>query len=78
VGGNTFATVLQLQVIIISLNFANMNTRVKKVAPKGDRLNWTPLKEVKQVKISANHLKGNVLTANCHMAKSATSTLLVP
>lgn len=25
---------------------------------KGERLNWTPLKEVKPVKITAEHLKG--------------------
>lgn len=30
----------------------------KKIAPKGDRLNWTPLKSVKSVQLEKNLAKG--------------------
>lgn len=54
-----------------------MKTQRKKVAAKGDRLNWTPLKDVKPVKISASQIKGRVVFAKDLKAKSA-KTLLVP
>ncbi len=40
-----------------------MKTTKKKVAPKGDRLNWTPLKELKPVLLSNLQVKGRVLTS---------------
>lgn len=36
----------------------------KKVASKGDRLNWTPLKEVKPVKLNKKLIKGKQVTLN--------------
>jgi hypothetical protein len=53
--------------------------RGQRVAAKGDRLNWTPLKEVKPVKLSSVQVRGHVLTAALK-AKSAQSqkSLLVP
>ena len=34
----------------------------RKVASKGDRLNWTPLKEVKSVELNKNLVKGKQVT----------------
>lgn len=39
-----------------------MKTGKKRVVAKGDRLNWTPLKAVQPVKLSALQVKGHVLT----------------
>lgn len=39
------------------------STSAKKVASKGDRLNWTPLKEVKQIPLHKNSIKGRQLTS---------------
>jgi len=59
------------------LTFVNMSTHRKKIAPKGDRLNWTPLKEVKPVKISALQIKGRVVSQFIN-ATTASTILLVP
>jgi hypothetical protein len=37
--------------------------RGQRVAAKGDRLNWIPLKEVKPVKLSSVLVKGHILTS---------------
>lgn len=39
-----------------------MKTGKKRLVAKGDRLNWTPLNEVKPVKLSSIRVKGHVLT----------------
>lgn len=56
-----------------------MKTQRKRVVAKGDRLNWTPLKDVKPVKLSSVQVRGHVLTSVLK-AKSAQSpkSLLVP
>lgn len=57
-----------------------MKTGKRRVAAKGDRLNWTPLKELKPVKLSSVQVKGHVLTTadlrsrNAHASK----VILVP
>lgn len=56
-----------------------MKTAKKRVVAKGDRLNWTPLKDVKPVRLSSVQVRGHVLTADLK-AKSTQSSksLLVP
>jgi len=39
-----------------------MHTKI--VSPKGDRLNWTPLKEVKPVLLNAPLTKGRMLSSD--------------
>jgi len=39
------------------------NTSHRKVASKGDRLNWTPLKEVKPVELNKKLIKGKQVTS---------------
>ncbi len=39
------------------------NTSHKKVASKGDRLNWTPLKDVKPVQLTKSLIKGKQVTS---------------
>ena len=34
----------------------------KKIAAKGDRLNWTPLKSVQPVRLTLNNIRGRLLT----------------
>jgi hypothetical protein len=38
------------------------STSHRKVASKGDRLNWTPLKDVKPVQLNKNLVKGKQVT----------------
>lgn len=53
-----------------------MKAQERKPAAKGDRLNWTPLKDVKKVRITTLHIKGKVVPVNNVEGKS--SNLLVP
>ncbi len=39
------------------------STSHRKVASKGDRLNWTPLKDVKSVQLNKNLIKGKQVTS---------------
>jgi hypothetical protein len=39
-----------------------MNTSKHKTPSKGDRLKWTPLRELKPVKLTEELVKGKVLT----------------
>lgn len=39
-----------------------METSKHKVPSKGDRLKWTPLRELKPVKLTSDLVKGKVLT----------------
>lgn len=51
-----------------------------RVAPKGDRLNWTPLKDVSPVKLTPELTKGKVLTSLdlSKRGNSNKSNLLLP
>lgn len=40
------------------------STSQRKVASKGDRLNWTPLKDVKPVELNKKLVKGKQITSN--------------
>jgi len=68
-----------LRYFVFFLNLLIIKTAKKRVAAKGDRLNWTPLKEVKPVQLSFVQVKGHVLTSALK-AKNAQSSksLLVP
>ena len=54
-----------------------MKTAKRRVKAKGDRLNWTPLKDVKSVQLSNLNVKGQIVVlakkANVPVAK-----ILVP
>jgi len=57
------------------------NTSHRKVASKGDRLNWTPLKDVKSVHLNKNLVKGKMVTSkDLHesLPSIATRKILVP
>lgn len=57
-----------------------MSARKKRVVAKGDRLNWTPLKDLKPVMLSSVQAKGHVLTMADLKAKNAqtSNVILVP
>jgi hypothetical protein len=59
-----------------------MPTQVKKKqAPKGVRLGWTPLKEVKSVKLTPDLVKGERVTASGSSNQNSThsaNTYLIP
>ncbi len=61
----------------IFLNFVFMKTQRKRVAAKGDRLNWTPLKDVKPVKLSGLNVKGRVVVITKD-SKAKSAKILVP
>jgi hypothetical protein len=46
----------------VLLKFAHMKPGKRRLVAKGDRLNWTPIKELKPVKLSALLIEGHVLT----------------
>jgi hypothetical protein len=54
-----------------------MKTREKGIAAKGDRLNWTLLKDVKPVKLSRLNVEGRIVTTKDLKAKSS-KIVLVP
>ncbi|MBN9482157.1 MAG: hypothetical protein J0H46_02315 [Bacteroidetes bacterium] len=54
-----------------------MKTQRKRVAAKGDRLNWTPLKDVKPVKLSGLNVKGRVVVITKD-SKAKSAKILVP
>ena len=54
-----------------------MKAGKRKVIAKGDRLNWTPIKELTPVKLSMMHLKGHVLTKT-DLKNAASNVMLVP
>ncbi|MDB4903907.1 MAG: hypothetical protein JWQ63_3188 [Mucilaginibacter sp.] len=52
-----------------------MSTQVKKKhASKGVRLGWTPLKEVKSVKLTPDLVKGKKVTANHSTNQNSSSS----
>ena len=55
-------------------------TPVKNIASKGDRLNWTPLKDVKRVRLDLKSIKGKKVPSSvlCSQASSSKGKLLVP
>ena len=55
-------------------------TSVKKITSKGDRLNWTPLKDVKGVRLDLNSIKGKKVPSSvlCSQASASKRKLLVP
>ncbi len=61
--------------------FVMMATKtLKKITPKGERLGWTPLKEVKPVVITAELMKtGRVVVGNDRNDEaSANNSFLIP
>ena len=50
----------------------------RKLATKGDRLNWTPLKDVKPVQLNKTLTKGKQLTTKDLSKSIATRKILVP
>lgn len=54
----------------------------KGVVAKGDRLNWTPLKDVKSVRLTSSLTKGRLLTARdlskARRSKNVSLNVLVP
>lgn len=57
-----------------------MKTEKKRVAAKGDRLNWTPLKDLKPVDLSTLLVSGHALTESELKARyrQPSKFLLVP
>jgi hypothetical protein len=56
-----------------------MSTQVKKKqAPKGVRLGWTPLKEVKSVKLTPELVKGKKVTGNNQNSSDSINSFLIP
>ncbi len=55
-------------------------TSVKKIASKGDRLNWTPLKDVKRVQLDLKSIKGKKVPSAdlCSQILVPKRKLLVP
>ena len=56
-------------------------TSHRKIASKGDRLNWTPLKDVKPVQLNKNLIKGKQVTSKDLRESSpsiSTRKVLVP
>ena len=66
--------------LMLFLIFAYMKRMSKKRLSKGDRLNWTPLKEVKTISLASLSVSGRVLTVNdLSRKKSGTpKTVFVP
>jgi hypothetical protein len=57
------------------------HTSQRKVASKGDRLNWTPLKEVKPVQLNKHLIKGKMVTSKDlseSLPSKASRKILVP
>lgn len=51
----------------------------KRIAPKGERLGWTPLREVKPVAITPELMKGEIVVVrNERNRKAAINSFLVP
>jgi hypothetical protein len=59
------------------LIFVYMRTAKKKLAAKGDRLNWTLLKDVKPVRLSGLDIQGKVVVISKNEQKK-TAKILVP
>ena len=53
-------------------------TSYRKIATKGDRLNWTPLKDVKPVHLNEKLAMGKQLTTKDLSKSIATRKVLVP
>ena len=53
-------------------------TSYRKIATKGDRLNWTPLKDVKPIQLNKKLTKGKQLTIKDLSKSIATRKVLVP
>ena len=53
-------------------------TSNRKIATKGDRLNWTPLKDVKPAQLNEKLTKGKQLTTKDLSKSIATRKVLVP
>ena len=49
----------------------------KRIAAKGDRLNWTPLKDVKPINLSDLNLEGKVVVFT-NNPKAKSGKLIVP
>jgi hypothetical protein len=74
-----------LDVFFLFLIFVFMKSsknHTKAVASKGERLKWTPLKEVKQVPLTASLTKGRLLTSmdlkKVNKAHSSSNNILIP
>ena len=57
-----------------------MQLKITKKKAKGDRLNWTPLKDVKPAKLNADTIRGKVVDvqAEAQLKNQEKPKLLVP